>query len=72
MYAVSFYANGEIQGATFSCPVFSREYFEKQRDLNYPCALLQKNDEGVGATAIAKHRYEDLLRAFSLLGKLSR
>ena len=64
MYAVSYYADGRIQGATFRCPDLSRKHFEEKRDLNYPCALLRKDEEGESATAIAKHRYEELLRLF--------
>ena len=64
MYEVVFF-DGEIQGIPFTCPLFSSNYFEEKKALGLPCALLKKHEgEKNGSTAIAKHRYEDLLQAF--------
>jgi hypothetical protein len=60
------YLNGEdIVSNSYRCPVYSRKDFDGKASSNIPCALLEYHEGvGTGATAIAKHRYQELLIAF--------
>jgi hypothetical protein len=65
MYKVVYVDGAEIKSNPCRDPAYAREYFETKKALDIPCALLEDHEgEGNGATAIAKHRYDELIIAF--------
>ena len=65
MYKVVYLDGEDIVSNSHRCPVFSRQDFDRKVASNIPCALLEYHEGiGTGATAIAKHRYQELLITF--------
>lgn len=57
-YVVAYFDGLKISGMPFQCPTYSRQLFEKKKQLEMPCALIKK-EEGK-ATLIDSFRYEFL------------
>ena len=59
-YAVVYLKNSKVTGIPFRCPTYSRQWFEKKKRQNIPCALMKRINANQKAEIIDSFELEIL------------